>query len=156
METINLLQPELINSFNRTAQYIFVPTNEDECDQLIALLDELTDIVRDDESHPLANMMDVVGVLIENYETQYFIEPQADPIATLIYFMQEQNLETTDLPELGDPHVVSDLLSGKRLLNLRQAYALSQRFNVPAEVFVGDVSLQSDLPLEATISSLSS
>jgi HTH-type transcriptional regulator/antitoxin HigA len=41
---------------------------ETECQKLVAILDELIDLVREDESHPLASLMEVIGVLIENYE----------------------------------------------------------------------------------------
>ncbi len=50
------------------AEFICVPSNELEFEQVLALLDEVTDIVRDDENHALVNMMDTLGVLIENYE----------------------------------------------------------------------------------------
>jgi HTH-type transcriptional regulator/antitoxin HigA len=36
--------------------------------QLVALLDYLIDEVGEDESHPLASLMEVVSVLIEKYE----------------------------------------------------------------------------------------
>jgi HTH-type transcriptional regulator/antitoxin HigA len=45
-------------------------------------------------------------------------------------------LKQKDLPELGSQGVVSEILSGKRELNLRQIKALSKRFNVPVSVFV--------------------
>ncbi len=35
---------------------------------LVELLDRVTDKVGEDESHPLASLMDVLGVLIEKYE----------------------------------------------------------------------------------------
>jgi HTH-type transcriptional regulator/antitoxin HigA len=41
---------------------------EVEYERLVAMLDELTDRVGEDESHPLASMMDVLSALIENYE----------------------------------------------------------------------------------------
>jgi HTH-type transcriptional regulator/antitoxin HigA len=34
----------------------------------VALLDEVTDEVGEDESHPLASFMDVLGALVEAYE----------------------------------------------------------------------------------------
>ncbi|HUM68731.1 MAG TPA: hypothetical protein PLK31_07790 [Chloroflexota bacterium] len=52
-----MLQTEMIRSFEQTARFLFVPGNEDEYEQLVDLLDELTDIVRDDEPHPLATLM---------------------------------------------------------------------------------------------------
>jgi HTH-type transcriptional regulator/antitoxin HigA len=136
METMKMLQSQVLHSFEQTSKYLFVPTNEDEYNRLVSLLDEITDIVRDDEHHPLANFMDVLGVLIETYENEHVPEPTSDPIAVLKYFMEENNLKQTDLSELGSQGVVSEILSGKRDLNIRQVKALSERFNVPVSVFI--------------------
>jgi HTH-type transcriptional regulator/antitoxin HigA len=131
-----MLQAQMIQSLEQAAQYIFVPTNETECNQLIRLLDNLIDIVRDDETHPLANLMDVLGVLIETYETKTIPEPPPDPVAVLKLLMEEHNLKQKDFPELGSQGVVSEILNGKRTFNLRQIKALSTRFKIPAAVFV--------------------
>jgi HTH-type transcriptional regulator/antitoxin HigA len=42
---------------------------------LVQLLDRLTDEVGEDENHPLASLMDVLGVLIEKYEDEHVPEP---------------------------------------------------------------------------------
>lgn len=131
-----LLQPQVIRNLTQTAQFIYVPTQEEEYEHLVQLLDEIADIVRDDENHPLANLMDVLGVLIENYEAENVPEPKADPIAVLKYFMEENGLKQKDLSELGSQGVVSEILKGKRELNIRQIKALSERFQVPSSVFI--------------------
>lgn len=131
-----MLQAQTIQTLEKTAQFIFVPTNETECNQLVGLLDNLTDIVRDDETHPLANLMDVLGFLIETYETKMIPQPEPDPIGVLSLLMEEHGLKQSDLSELGSQGVVSEILSGKRILNLRQIRALSMRFKIPAAVFV--------------------
>jgi len=41
---------------------------------LVQLLDRLTDEVGEDENHPLASLMDVLGVLIEKYEDEHVPE----------------------------------------------------------------------------------
>ena len=41
--------------------------------QLVRLLDQLIDEVGEDETHPLAKLMDVVGVLIERYEDEHVV-----------------------------------------------------------------------------------
>ncbi len=56
------------------ADVLRVPQNDLEYDKLVALLDDLIDEVGEDESHPLASFMDVVGALIENFETQHVAE----------------------------------------------------------------------------------
>ena len=42
----------------------------------------------------------------------------------------------SDLPEVGPQSVVSEVLSGKRKLNVRQVSALAKRFRLPADVFI--------------------
>lgn len=49
--------------------------------RLINLLDTLIDHVGEDETHPLASMMDVIGVLIEKYEDENVPELDMDAIA---------------------------------------------------------------------------
>ena len=50
------------------ADTLRVPHNEKEYRSLVTLLDSLVDEVGEDERHPLASLMEVVGVLIEKYE----------------------------------------------------------------------------------------
>lgn len=56
------------------AGFIYVPHNEKEYDQLVNLLDKLIDEIGEDEAHPLASMMEILGVLIECYETKHVPE----------------------------------------------------------------------------------
>ena len=51
-----------------------VPHTEQEYNELVALLDQLTDEVGEDENHPLASLMDVLGVLIEKFEDEHVAE----------------------------------------------------------------------------------
>lgn len=51
-----------------------VPHTEQEYAELVELLDSLTDTVGEDENHPLASLMDVLGVLIEKYEDEHVAE----------------------------------------------------------------------------------
>ena len=53
---------------------IFFPHTEGEYQRLVALLDKVIDIVGENENHPLASLMEVVGVLIEKYEDEYVPE----------------------------------------------------------------------------------
>ena len=56
------------------ASVVFVPHAESEYEQLVTLLDDLIDVVGEDENHPLASLMEVIGVLIEKYEEEYVPE----------------------------------------------------------------------------------
>ena len=53
---------------------VFVPHSEAEYQRLVAVLDSLVDVVGENEDHPLAPLMEVVGVLIEKYEEEHVPE----------------------------------------------------------------------------------
>jgi HTH-type transcriptional regulator/antitoxin HigA len=74
--------------------------------------------------------------LIEAYEADNFPDREGNPIDTLKYLMEEHGVRQADLPEIGSQGVVSEVLSGKRQLNLRQVKLLSERFKVSPAVFV--------------------
>ena len=56
------------------AACLFVPHTEAEYGRLVALLDRLVDTVGEEETHLLASLMEVIGVLIEQYETEHIPE----------------------------------------------------------------------------------
>ncbi|MBI5471968.1 MAG: hypothetical protein HY961_06445 [Ignavibacteriae bacterium] len=62
---------ETLQRWPGVSQFVFVPQTEEQYARLVALLDELIDEVGEDERHPLASLMDVIGVLIEKYEDDH-------------------------------------------------------------------------------------
>ncbi len=52
------------------ADVVYVPHTEAEYLRLVRQLDALIDVVGEDEDHPLASLMEVIGVLIEKYEEE--------------------------------------------------------------------------------------
>ena len=56
------------------ADTVFVPHSLEEYQRLVALLDNLIDEVGQDEAHPLASLMETVGVLVEAYESEHVPE----------------------------------------------------------------------------------
>ena len=53
---------------------LHVPRSEREYRRLVKLLDRMIDQVGENEDHPLASMMEVIGVLIEKYEDEHIPE----------------------------------------------------------------------------------
>ena len=53
---------------------VSVPHTDEDYNRLVSLLDSLIDEVGEDESHPLASLMEVLGVLIEKYEVDHVPE----------------------------------------------------------------------------------
>jgi HTH-type transcriptional regulator/antitoxin HigA len=63
-----------IQAWHALETMVYVPHTEEEYQQLVAFLDVLIDEVGEDETHSLASLMEVVGVLIERYEEEHVPE----------------------------------------------------------------------------------
>jgi HTH-type transcriptional regulator/antitoxin HigA len=63
-----IMQAIDVQSWKNVSDTVFVPHTEDEYKRLVEMLDNLIDEVGEDETHPLASLMDVLSALIENYE----------------------------------------------------------------------------------------
>jgi HTH-type transcriptional regulator/antitoxin HigA len=72
MENLDL--NKTANAWAPLSRTLFVPHTESEYRQLVESLDSLIDQVGEDESHPLASFMEVVGILIEKYEDEHVPE----------------------------------------------------------------------------------
>ena len=89
------------------------------------------------DTEPLAGLMELLADRIRAYEDQKHPWPDhSTPASRLAFLMEQHGLRQSDLPELGPQSVVSELLCGKRTLNMRQAVALAKRFALPLEAFV--------------------
>jgi HTH-type transcriptional regulator/antitoxin HigA len=113
-----------------------VPHNEKDYNKLVNLLDSLIDEVGNNENHPLTSLMETIGTLIETYESQHINEIEGNSIDALNALIEEQGLKQSDFSEIGSQGVVSEILSGKRQLNVRQIKILSNRFKVSPAVFI--------------------
>jgi len=51
-----------------------LPRNSAEYERLVEILDQLIDEVGEDENHPLASLMEVIGTLIGKYEDEHVPE----------------------------------------------------------------------------------
>jgi HTH-type transcriptional regulator/antitoxin HigA len=110
--------------------------NEREYELAIARLNGLLDEVGSDERHPLYGLLDTLGTLVHAYEEKHHPIRSSNGAEMLRYFIEEHALTQSDLPEIGSQGVVSEILSGKRELNLRQVRALASRFGVSPAVFI--------------------
>ncbi len=80
---------------------------------------------------------ETLTALTGEYEKKHFEDPKVSGGEMLEYLMELKGLKQTDLSkELGGQSVVSDVLSGKRELNLKQIRALAKKLGVSPEVFI--------------------
>jgi HTH-type transcriptional regulator/antitoxin HigA len=110
--------------------------NEREYNAAVKRLNELLDEIGDNEKHPLYSLLDTLGTLIHAYEEEHYPISDVTGAEVLRFLIEEQSLTQSDLPEVGSQGVVSEILSGKRELNVRQIRSLAHKFGVSSAVFV--------------------
>jgi len=104
--------------------------------RMVAILEALLDETGGDENHPAMELVDIVGDLIEDYEATQQPLPMTTGIQALRFLIEQHGLKQIDLHEIGSQGVVSEILAGKRELNIRQVRALGERFGVSPATFV--------------------
>lgn len=105
-------------------------------DKAVSTLNQLLDASAADEKSPLADLVNTLGTLIGDYDDAHHPAKEVSPVAMIRFLMEQHDLTQSDLPEIGTQGVVSEILRGKRELNVRQIKALSERFHVPSSVFI--------------------
>lgn len=125
-----------IKNWPSIAPFLAEPRSKAEFAHLVAALDAVLDAGGADESHPLASLANHLGDLIARYEAR--CEPMREMSVPdfLRRLMAQHCLRQSDLPEIGAQSVVSDVLRGKRRLNVGQIARLSKRFGLPVDVFM--------------------
>jgi HTH-type transcriptional regulator/antitoxin HigA len=110
--------------------------SEHDYDRAVERLNQLLDEVGTDEVHPLYGLLDALGTMIEAWELDHHSLPEQNGVQALRFLMEEHGLTQSELPEVGSQGVVSEILRGKRELNVRQVRALAKRFGVSPAVFI--------------------
>jgi HTH-type transcriptional regulator/antitoxin HigA len=100
---------------------------------------------------PAADQLDVLTLLVEQYEREHFPIADPDPIDFLVHVMEARNLTRKDLePYIGPRGRVSDILNRIRPLSLEMIRNLSAGLKLPAEVLIRPYRLrQADAELAA-------
>ncbi|HIE00992.1 MAG TPA: transcriptional regulator [Thiotrichaceae bacterium] len=124
-----------INYWPFVAQVLSIPQTKADYQRTVTLLDELLNLVGDDESHNLINLIDTLSLLVESYENKHYPITEVSAKEVLQSIMQEHGLQENDFPEIGDQHQVLCILNGEQELNTQQISALSTRFKVSHKVF---------------------
>ncbi len=81
--------------------------------------------------------LDLLSLLLVNYEKEHFPIELPDPIEAIKFRMDQQGLSRKDLiPYIGSQSKVSEVLSGKRPLSLTMIRNLHEGLGIPAEVLL--------------------
>ena len=105
-------------------------------DDMVALMNSLLDATGDDEDHPLAGLLALVGDLVSAHEQRQFpIEP-LEPRESLHFLMEARSLRQEDLAPVLPQSNLSAILAGKRKISASLAGKLGQFFGVSPALFV--------------------
>jgi HTH-type transcriptional regulator/antitoxin HigA len=94
----------------------------------------------------LGDKLDVLLVLVEHYESNN-IKPivTPDPLSALEFVMEQKGYTQKDLAFILGPTRASEILKGKKQLNLKQIILLNSNWNVPYNLFIDNHPLKEEL-----------
>jgi HTH-type transcriptional regulator/antitoxin HigA len=97
-----------------------------------ALMEKPDDQVSEEEGR----LLELLSILIEEYENREHPLPKAKPHKMLAYLLKEKNMKPSDLWTVLPKSRVSEILNGKRNISKTQAKQLAELFHVPVDLFL--------------------
>lgn len=83
--------------------------------------------------------LEILAILIDNYESDNFPIEMPDPISAINFRMEQMGLKQKDLVEMiGFKSRVSEIMNRKRKLTLDMIRKLSTQLRIPTEVLIQD------------------
>lgn len=84
---------------------------------------------------------ELLGLLIEHYESREFPMDKPDPIEAIKFRMDQQGLSHADMKQyIGSASKVSEVLNRKRPLSLSMIRRLHDGLGIPADILIQDMS----------------
>ena len=81
--------------------------------------------------------LEILGILIDQYENEHFPIDLPDPIEAIKFRMEQLGYTQTDLAKVvGLKSRASEILSGKRKLSLDMIRQLHDKLNIPTDVLI--------------------
>lgn len=109
-----------------------------------AALTEVERLWDSEPGTPKGDQAEILSILIEAYEAKHHPIPAPDPIAAILFMMEQKGLTRRDLePAIGSRSQVSEVISRKRPLTLPMVRALNNLLQIPADVLIQPYETQS-------------
>ena len=107
-----------------------------------AALKRLEDIFDAKLGTPESDELDILGLMVDDYENKHYPIEAPDPIEAIKIRMEEMHLKQVDLiPEIGGKSRVSEILNRKRRLTVDMIRKLATRLNLSANILIQDYQL---------------
>ena len=113
--------------------------NEQDYDKALAEIEMLWGV---DEGTEKGDKLDILLVLVEDYEEKYHQISPPDPVEAIKFRMEQMNLTRKDLePFIGSRGRVSEVLNHRRGLSLNMIRNLHSNLSIPLESLINDIKL---------------
>ncbi len=113
---------------------------EKDYEDALSRIDKLMDAVPDSKE---GDELEVLSVLVENYEAVHHAIDTPDPIQAIHFQMEQFGLKDKDLiPFIGQSGRVSEILAYKRKLTLPMIRRLEAGLNIPTKCLIQDYKLK--------------
>jgi HTH-type transcriptional regulator/antitoxin HigA len=110
--------------------------NEADYEKALERLEEIFDAKRGTEE---GDELEILSILIDNYENQNFPIEMPDPISAINFRMEQLGLKQKDLVKtIGYKSRVSEIMNKKRKLTLDMIRKLNTDLKIPTEVLIQD------------------
>ena len=97
-------------------------------------LAEIETLMAAEHDTPEGDRLDVLVTLVEAWEMRHYPLDLPDPVAAILYHMEQSGLAPKDLaPYIGGRSRVYEVLNRKRPLSLRMIRRLHRELGIPAE-----------------------
>ena len=81
--------------------------------------------------------LEILSILIENYEKENFPIDMPDPIEAIKFRMEQLGMKQKDLAEvIGYKSRTSEILNKKRKLTVKMIRNISQKLNIPTDILI--------------------
>lgn len=102
-------------------------------------LQEIEGLMDSEENSKGSERLELLSILVENYESKYHSIDIPDPIEAIKFRMDQIGMSKKDLePSIGSRGRISEILSKKRNLTLPMIRKLNRLLNIPAEILIQD------------------
>ena len=100
-------------------------------------LERLETIFDAKKGSPEGDELEVLGILVDQYENEHFPIGLPDPIEAIKFRMEQMGYNQTDLANIvGLKSRASEILNKKRKLSLEMIRPLHDRLNIPTDVLI--------------------
>jgi HTH-type transcriptional regulator/antitoxin HigA len=110
--------------------------SESEYRRLMTAAERLTEKPEEELSAEEGRLLELLAILLEEYEDRVRPLPKTDPGKMLAYLLEERGLKPGDLTAVLPKSRASEITAGKRGVSKEQAKGLAEFFHVPVELFL--------------------